>query len=138
MGGGLTNPGVPADLHMEHRIWEWIYDIAPDPTLPLDFRRGRILSGRLQQPPINPARIEAILGALVGVPVAIHENIAPYMFEVQLDQTGTSAVNLHLMYKLLGEIKPSHLSVGYTSKFNYEDTVTITAAAFPGVTVKFP
>ena len=94
-------------------IWEWIYGIEPDDALPMDFRRGRILSKRLQQPPINPARIEAILSALVGVPVEITEGVSPYTFKVTVDEAGMPATNLSQMYRLLREIKPSHLSVGY-------------------------
>lgn len=94
-------------------IWEFIYGFEPDDTLPLDFRRGRILSKRLQHPPINPARIEAILSALVGVPVEVIENVAPYTFRVIVDETEIPAVNLNQMFRLLRQIKPSHLAIWF-------------------------
>jgi uncharacterized protein YmfQ (DUF2313 family) len=105
-------------------IWEWVYGIDTDDTLPLDFRRGRIMSKRLQHPPINPARIEAILTALTGVPVTVIENTGPYMFEVILDESQLSAANLTQMYRVLRQIKPSHLSFTASSYIKMEFEVT--------------
>jgi hypothetical protein len=104
-------------------IWEFIYDIEPDDTLPLEFRRGRILSKRLQHPPINPARIEAALSAITGTPVKITDFVAPYTFMVELDESDVPAVNIDLMYRTLRQMKPSHLSFGIGSIIITEFTV---------------
>jgi hypothetical protein len=91
-------------------IWEFVYGYEPDDTLPLEFRRGRILSHRLSAPPINPARIEAALSALTGVPVTITEFVADYTFSVTVDESELTAVNLEQMIRVLRQMKPSHLS----------------------------
>jgi hypothetical protein len=90
-------------------IWELIYEIEPDDTLSLEYRRGRILSKKLSTAPINPARIEAALSALTGAPVNITENIAPYVFKVEVGK-GLTAIDLDLMLRTLRRKKPSHLS----------------------------
>lgn len=92
-------------------IWDFVYGYEPDNTLPLSFRRQRILSKKLQRPPINPAHIEAVLSALTGCPVHITENVAPYTFKVEIDESGGQIVDYKAVDRTLREIKPSHLSV---------------------------
>ncbi len=91
-------------------IWEWLYGIASDDSLTLEARRRQLLTKKLRRQAISPARIETMLSALTGVPVALQENIAPYTFAVRLDESALAASNLDKMYSLLRAIKPSHLS----------------------------
>ena len=105
-------------------IWEFVYGIDPDDTLPLDFRRERILSRRLSRPPINPARIEATLSALTGEPVSITENVAPYTFAVTVGETDETIYDFRAALKQLRQMKPSHLSFSYESHIVVEFTVT--------------
>jgi hypothetical protein len=113
-------------------IWEWLYGIEPDDALPIDYRRGRILSKKLQVPPINPARIEQILSALTGVPVEIIENEGPYTFRVVVDESTMPVENLKQMFRLLREIKPSHLSFCTESQSRkyFETEIFIAAQAW--------
>ncbi|MDR2044150.1 MAG: YmfQ family protein [Clostridium sp.] len=105
-------------------IWEWVYGIEPDERLPLPYRRARLLSRKLQRPPINPAHIEAVLSALTGCPVIITENVAPYTFHVEVDESVGAAVDYDALYKVLREIKPSHLSFKTDSVITVTFTVT--------------
>lgn len=91
-------------------IWEWVYEIKPDDTLTLEYRRQRIMAKRLSHPPINPDRIGAVLSALAGCPVTITDPIAPYMFRVIMDESEHTIFSHAAVLKLLRTIKPSHLS----------------------------
>jgi hypothetical protein len=90
--------------------WEQVYGIEPDDTLSLDYRRQRILSRNLYQPPINPAHIEAVISALTGSPVHITEEVEPYTFRIEIDVAGGQAVDYLAAHRALREIKPSHLA----------------------------
>ena len=90
-------------------IWEWVYGIEPDDALPLSYRRQRIWAKVLQKPPINPARVEEALSLLTGCPVCVTENIAPYTFMVEVDESDTAA-NHDAVLRTIREIKPSHLT----------------------------
>jgi len=94
-------------------IWEQIYGIVPDDTLDLEFRRQRVMAKRLQWPPINPARIEAILSALTGATVEITEFVAPYTFKVTVSGATLTSADFRRMMRLLRQIKPSHLTTEY-------------------------
>ncbi len=113
-------------------IWEWVYGIEPDDALPLEVRRGRILIKKLERPPINPARIEEILSTLTGVPVAVVENIAPYTFKVELDESASLAVNFSEMFALLRKIKPSHMAFRVHSRIKIGYTATDCVATYAG------
>jgi uncharacterized protein YmfQ (DUF2313 family) len=91
-------------------IWEWIYGLAPDDALPLEFRRQQIVSKRLQRPPINQARMEAVLSVLTGDTVSVTENTAPYRFSVEVEARGQSIEDYKTALTVLRKIKPSHLS----------------------------
>jgi hypothetical protein len=111
-------------------IWEFVYGYEPDGGKTLEWRRARILAHKWSSPPINPARIEAALSALTGCPVHITEHVAPYTFQVVVDETdigGTSDGSLYdfrAALRLLRRIKPSHLSFRYESYIapEYEGT----------------
>jgi hypothetical protein len=96
-------------------IWEFVYGFEPDGSLPLEFRRARILSHRLTHPPVNPARIEAALSQLTGTPVHITEFAAPYTFHVDIDESGGSIFDHQQALRQLRRMKPSHLSFTVTS-----------------------
>ena len=89
-------------------IWEWVYGFEPDDSMSLYDRRERIMERRRERLPINPARIELILSMIIGVPVTITENIAPYTFRVTLH--GRLENPITIMVRRLRQIKPSHLS----------------------------
>jgi hypothetical protein len=96
-------------------IWEYLYDIPPDESLSLEQRRARIMYQRQNQPPINPARIEAMLSQVVGVPITVDEFLGPYRFGVTAD----GGENHRNAIRVLRVIKPSHLSFAYFAAHLY-------------------
>lgn len=107
----LQAEAVPQTATWSLYIWEELYGIPTDESLPIDYRRDQILSKRLQRPPINPARIEAILTALIQTKVTVTENTGPYQFSVSVEDPEIPESELRRAYKLLRKIKPSHLSL---------------------------
>jgi len=97
-------------------IWEELYGIPSDDTLPLQFRRERLMAKELSRPPANPARIEAMLSALTGEDVIINENVAPYTFGVVVGETEKTIYDYRLALRMLRQVKPSHLSFTYQSR----------------------
>ena len=110
-------------------IWEFVYGIVSDDALPLEYRRERILSRKLSRPPINPARIETAISALVGEPVSIVEGIAPYMFRVKVFGINNASYDYREALRTLRRIKPSHMS------FVFENIVAVQAPVFAGIAV---
>ncbi len=96
-------------------IWEFVCGIVPDDSLPLTYRRERIMSKWLQRPPVSPARIEAVLSGLISAPVVVTENTAPYSFEVDVDVTDAVSTDMRPAVRTLRRIKPSHLSFEFRS-----------------------
>jgi len=109
----LVNEAFPQTCTWSIPIWEFVYGIEPDDALTLEFRRQRIMTKRLQRPPINPARIEAVLSALTGCPVTVTENVAPYTFRVDVYEFRENIYDYRTALKTLRTIKPSHLSIKY-------------------------
>lgn len=89
--------------------WEQRFDIEPDESLTLEERRQRVIVKRSKRAPMNPARIEDIIGKLLNLETKVTENIAPYIFRVTSEEAGDEELSLELAYKTLKEIKPSHL-----------------------------
>ena len=110
-------------------IWEFVYEIEPDDSLTLEQRRARILARRLDHPPINPARIENTLSMVTGLPVEVQENVAPYTFEVILDESDTMIFDHRQALRVLREMKPSHLSFRYGSSIYIEFDFELVIAA---------
>jgi hypothetical protein len=115
----LRNEALPQTCTWSIAIWEFVYGIVPDESLPLEYRRARILAKKTSRPPINPARIEAAVSGLTGCPAQITEHVAPYTFRIDVDESETWGKHFSSIYdyreaiKLLRIIKPSHLSFRY-------------------------
>ena len=101
---------VPQTCTWSISIWEFVYGIEPDESLPLEFRRQRIIAKKLQRPPINPARIETTLSLLTGDEIRVADPIAPYRFAVEIEAKGQTIDDYKSALAMLRKIKPSHLS----------------------------
>jgi len=104
-------------------IWEFVSGIEPDETLSLEFRRSRLLAQRWSHPPVNPARIEAVLSNLTGLPVEIIDPTGPYTFQVIVDIDK----DIHDFREALTKlriIKPSHLSFDFYNRLIVDYFVT--------------
>lgn len=70
---------------------------------------------------MNPARIEAIINGMTGMPVTVTENVADYTFGVRIENTGDGSVDIPAVMVRLRKIKPSHqwfeLDIGHSVIF---------------------
>lgn len=89
--------------------WEQRYHIPPDDNLTIEERRQRVIEKRGRRSPMNPARVELIIGGLTDGNVRAIENIAPYTFKIEIENKGRSGVDMQSIYNALKQIKPSHL-----------------------------
>jgi len=123
-------------------IWEWVYEIESDETLPLEVRRQNLSSKRLSRLPINPARIEATLSFITGCLITVIDPISPYKFHVISDESNTMIIDYSTALKKLRTIKPSHLSfiMEAISKKVYKQTIYFAVAAFEyaDITIHLP
>lgn len=110
---GLQNEIHPQTCTWSVPIWEWVYGIEPDETLPLAYRRQRILSKIVGVKPINPEVIRRGVTALIGGAdgeVEVNDFVGPYRFEVILHPSGKNPLNYAKIFTYIREIKPSHLA----------------------------
>jgi len=89
--------------------WEQQYHLPSDKTLTIEERRRRVISRRGKRSPMNPARIELIIGNMTGAGVETIENVAPYTFRVMVKDEGTG-IDTSIIFDTLVQIKPSHQS----------------------------
>lgn len=110
---GLQDEIHPQTCTWSVPIWEWVYGIEPDETLPLAYRRQRILSKIVGVKPINPEVIRRGVTALIGGTdgeVEVNDFVEPYRFEVILHPSGKNPLNYAKIFTYIREIKPSHLA----------------------------
>ena len=89
------------------RYWEQKYGIPVNESLDLETRRKNVIIKRGIRSPMNPARIEQILGDMCGRQVEVTENVAPYAFQVTV-YAGDTTVDFGAIFQRLRRIKPSH------------------------------
>lgn len=87
--------------------WEQKYGIPVNESLDLETRRKNVIIKRGIRSPMNPARIEQILGDMCGRQVEVTENVAPYAFQVTI-YAGDTTVDFSAIFQRLRRIKPSH------------------------------
>lgn len=88
--------------------WEQRYHIPPDDSLTIEERRQRVIVKRGKRSPMNPARVELIIGDMIGMDVKIIENVAPYTFRVAIEDVGGAGIDTSAVYAVIRQIKPSH------------------------------
>lgn len=112
------------------RYWEERYQIPVDESHPMEERRQAVIIRRSARAPMNPARIEDVIGRLTGRTVRVEENVAPYVFAVHLSD-GENAVNVRAVLDRLRRMKPSHQNF-------WLDTQLPTATVWITETVELP
>ena len=93
-------------------IWEWVYGFEPDDSLPLEFRRQRLLSHIRVARPINPEVLRRAVVAFVGgndTSVEVTDFTGPYRFEVVIHPQ-EAPFFYSRVGKFIWDIKPSHLA----------------------------
>ena len=125
---GLQNEIHPQTCTWSVAIWEWVYGIEPDETLPLEYRRQRILSKIVGVKPINPEVIRRGVTALIGGAdgeVEVNDFVGPYRFEVILHPSGKNPLNYAKIFTYIREIKPSHLAFEAAIETKVDITIEI-------------
>ena len=124
----LQNEIHPQTCTWSVAIWEWVYGIEPDETLPLEYRRQRILSKIVGVKPINPEVIRRGVTALIGGAdgeVEVNDFVGPYRFEVILHPSGKNPLNYAKIFTYIREIKPSHLAFEAAIETKVDITIEI-------------
>lgn len=88
--------------------WEQRYGITPSPGDDLEARRQAVIYRRDIRSPMNPARVELIIGNLTQKEVHAEENVAPYTFRVTIMDEDARSVDTRQVLAQLRKIKPSH------------------------------
>lgn len=114
-------------------IWEWIYGIETDETLPLETRRQRILAKAAGKKSANPETIRRSVAAFLGVAaseVEVNDFVKPYSFEVVIHLDGTEPFSFADIHASVREIKPSHLTL-YLTNSHENDPMEVTQHITP-------
>lgn len=112
----LREQAFPETTTWAVEYWEERYAVIPKPGSTLEERRRDLIAKRGIRSPMNPARVEAIIGSMTGKTVECTENVAPYTFAVTIEGAEAGAVDLEEIYKRLYQIKPSHQTFILASK----------------------
>lgn len=112
--------------------WEQKYGIPINESLDLETRRKNLMARRSIRAPMNPARVEQILGDICGRKVTVTENVEPYGFQVTVGE-GENSVDFDALIKQLKKIKPSHQHFVFI--FEAKSTIHITPK---GTAHRFP
>jgi len=125
---GLKDEINPQTCTWSIGIWEWVYGIETDESLPIEYRRQRILAKIIGVRPINPEVIRRGVAALMGGEldeVEVNNFVGPYRFEVILHPSGKSPFNYVKIFEYVRKIKPSHLAFEATVETKVDITIEI-------------
>lgn len=125
---GLKDEINPQTCTWSIGIWEWVYGIETDESLPIEYRRQRILAKIIGVRPINPEIIRRGVAALMGGEpdeVEVNDFVGPYRFEVILHPSGKSPFNYARIFEYVQEIKPSHLAFEAAVETKVDITIEI-------------
>jgi len=112
---GMANERFPWKSTWALPIWERVFGIEPDDSIPTPLRQAALMARQSDHPPINPERIENMLSLITGGSVQVTENVAPNTFYVLFDEGVTPIMNHRKALRALRAIKPSHLSIRSSS-----------------------
>lgn len=125
---GLKDEINPQTCTWSIGIWEWVYGIETDESMPIKYRRQRILAKIIGVRPINPEVIRRGVAALMGGEldeVEVNDFVGPYRFEVILHPSGKSPFNYAKIFEYVREIKPSHLAFEAAVETKVDITIEI-------------
>jgi hypothetical protein len=94
--------------------WEDAYGFERDESLPLEYRRQRILARITEHTPMNPEHIRRIAELLSGARAEVVDPVAPYRFAVILYDVDQNTDHASAIRRIL-EIKPSHLGLEFAT-----------------------
>jgi hypothetical protein len=105
-------------------LWEQRYGIEPDPLLPIEERRRRVITRRAVPRPINPETLIMMLYNITGRMAEYEEHVAPYTFGIYLNNTpGGRQVDYAAILAMIRKHKHAHKSFFFA--FQTESKATI-------------
>jgi len=109
------------------KLWEKLLGITTDNTKPDVYRRDVILSKMKGFGTVNVTLIDTLAESYDNGEISIIEHNDNYSFEVQFVGTKGIPLNIDDLKNAISEIKPAHLEVIFTFKFNtYQYLTTFT------------
>ncbi len=92
-------------------IWEWVYGIATDETLQLEYRRQRILAKVLETKPVNIEVMRHGVARITGCDVDITDFAGPYSFALKIHMLENgNVIPYNSVREYIRKTKPSHLA----------------------------
>lgn len=95
------------------KYWEQRLGFETNLNEDIDMRRKKVIVKMQTRWPITPKAMATIINTFTDANVQIFENVAPYIFEVDLISQKGFPNDLENVYKTVKRIKPSHLGVKY-------------------------
>ena len=91
-------------------IWEWIYGIESNESLPLEYRRQKVLTKITGARPVNPETIRRGVAALAGMGIKVEVNgfAGPYQFDVVIHPEDTPLPYQQIL-RYINDVKPAHV-----------------------------
>lgn len=89
--------------------WEQRYGLPTEPNKNIESRRQAVVAKRNTRASMSPARVEFIISNLTGgKKVEAVENVAPYTFQVIIEDTPGESVDVDVVTACIRKLKPSH------------------------------
>lgn len=104
--GDFVDQAFPQTATWGMDYWEEEYGIIPDPSWTLEQRRSNFLAAIMNKGSMTPRKIADRVGAVLGSPVIVRENVAPNTIEVVTEEYIS---DLSEAVKILNKIVPAHL-----------------------------
>lgn len=122
----LQDQAFPQSVTWGIRYHEDKYGIPENIGKSLEERRKQIMLQKTFHAPMNPAFLERQIGLIVGHDrISVVENIAPYVFRVEIEETDISAAPYADIKEYVKKVKPSHLSSVISGKYHSESNTDV-------------
>jgi hypothetical protein len=128
----IRNQIVPQTATWGLDIWEQRLGLITNHNEDIKIRRAKIIAKIQSKYIINPKRMENMIQNFVDADIDIEENVAPYVFEVDLLSENGFPNDLKDLYATVKKIKPSHLGVIYKLIAITQTNLYIAALSFEG------
>lgn len=122
-------------------IWEWIYGIESNESLPLEYRRQKLLTKITGARPVNPETIRRGIAALAGIGVKVKVNgfSGPYQFDIAM-YPGDIPLPYKQIISYVNNVKPAHIrviyyviidNISFEVLIRYENRLTMNSGFYP-------
>jgi hypothetical protein len=109
----ISNQLFPQTATWGLDIWEQRLGLITNHNEELSIRRAKIITKLQSKYIVNPDRMANIIKKFLNADINIKENVAPYIFEIDLLSEEGFPNELNDIYATVKKVKPSHLGVKY-------------------------